>query len=239
MKESKFIELLNLYIDQQISPEDARLLEEEILQDPRRRRIYNQYCKMHRACTLVFENFRAQAQPAAGGVGQVANSVVEFQPPRRVGWAYSAAGLAAACVAVAVVGTRLYLRQSAPAALGAGTAVTEIMPSPVRTAPTTGVVRLDATSPRPAATGAGVVANLHLSRMPLPAQPASVSFVSVSAAASRSYLPAAQGAPGTSRPSIEQFVFEEPDAATEVPVLLRYRQPADSQIARTAYQFQR
>jgi len=28
MKESRFIELLNLYIDQQISPDDAALLEE-------------------------------------------------------------------------------------------------------------------------------------------------------------------------------------------------------------------
>ena len=50
MKESKFIELLNLYIDQQISPEDAALLEEAILQNPRRRQIYRQYCRMHKDC---------------------------------------------------------------------------------------------------------------------------------------------------------------------------------------------
>ena len=34
MKESRFIELLNLYIDQQISPDDAALLEEAILPQP-------------------------------------------------------------------------------------------------------------------------------------------------------------------------------------------------------------
>ena len=74
MKESKFIELLNLYIDRQISPEEAARLEEEILHNPRHRRIYQQYCRMHRACTLVLENIRAQADQGAG-VEEVAGRV--------------------------------------------------------------------------------------------------------------------------------------------------------------------
>ena len=59
MKDSKFIELLNLYLDQQIEPAEAALLEEEIARHPARRQTYQQYCRMHRACTLMFE----QAQP--------------------------------------------------------------------------------------------------------------------------------------------------------------------------------
>jgi hypothetical protein len=55
MKESRFLELLNLYVDQQIEPRDAELLEQEILRDPARHRTYVQYCRMHRACTMLYE----------------------------------------------------------------------------------------------------------------------------------------------------------------------------------------
>ena len=58
MKDSKFIELLNLYLDQQIEPAEAALLEEEIARNPARRQTYQQYCRMHRACTLMFEQSR-------------------------------------------------------------------------------------------------------------------------------------------------------------------------------------
>ena len=53
MKESKFIELLNLYVDHQISPDDAKLLESEVESNPTRRRIYRQYCQMQKACALM------------------------------------------------------------------------------------------------------------------------------------------------------------------------------------------
>ena len=99
MKESKFIELLNLYIDQQISPEDAALLEAEILQNPRRRQIYSQYCRIHRACTIALEQQKVLDETApAQGRGRV------FEAPRRSRWGYYAAGLAAAaCVSLVAV----------------------------------------------------------------------------------------------------------------------------------------
>jgi hypothetical protein len=64
MKESTFIELLNLYLDHEIGPADAARLESEIQQSPDRQRIYRQYCRMQKACAVLGEKFRTQA-PAA------------------------------------------------------------------------------------------------------------------------------------------------------------------------------
>ncbi len=61
MKNSTFIELLNLYVDRQISPADAALLEAEIQQNPQRRKIYREYCQMQKACAILSENFRTDA----------------------------------------------------------------------------------------------------------------------------------------------------------------------------------
>ena len=75
MKDSKFIELLNLYVDHQISAEDAARLEAEIQRTPERRRVYRQYCQMQKACTVLADNFRTQIPPAG--------KVVEFPRPAR------------------------------------------------------------------------------------------------------------------------------------------------------------
>lgn len=99
MKESKFIELLNLYVDHQISAPDAALLEAEIQRNPERRKIYREYCQMQKACAVLAESFRPQTQPTGG-------QVVEF-PQRRVRWNAATyvmgAMAAAACVALVVV----------------------------------------------------------------------------------------------------------------------------------------
>ena len=103
MKESKFIELLNLYVDHQITAADAALLETEIQRSPERRRIYRQYCQMQKACVVLAENFRTEAPDAAvsaeGNVGA-------FAPVRRSfargAWAAGALA-AAACVALVMV----------------------------------------------------------------------------------------------------------------------------------------
>lgn len=61
MKELRFIELLNLYVDQEISPAEAAELEAEIATKPDRRRTYEQYCRMQRGCSMLFEAVRAHA----------------------------------------------------------------------------------------------------------------------------------------------------------------------------------
>jgi hypothetical protein len=96
MKDSKFIELVNLYIDHQITPEDAALLEAEIQQKPERRRIYRHYCQMQKACMTLAENFRSDA---AGN-----DKVVEMESrPRRLAMITYAMGVAAAAACVALV----------------------------------------------------------------------------------------------------------------------------------------
>jgi hypothetical protein len=117
MKESKFIELLNLYIDAQISPEEATLLEAEILQNPRRRQIYSQYCRIHRACTIALEQHPAgsEAKPEPG-------KVVAFKEPRRARWGYYAAGMAAAAC-VTLLAVHSVVRQGVGASTPAAAAV--------------------------------------------------------------------------------------------------------------------
>lgn len=61
MKDQRFIELLNLYLDQQISEFEAAELEAEVTKNPERRRTYNQYCRLQRACAMLGEGAREQA----------------------------------------------------------------------------------------------------------------------------------------------------------------------------------
>lgn len=113
MKDSKFIELLNLYVDHQISSTDAALLEAEIQRDPERRRIYRQYCQMQKACVVLADTFRGDA-PVGG-------KIVDFPATRRTAanLAYTVGALAAAaCVALVMV-QRQQLTPSAPTEIAA------------------------------------------------------------------------------------------------------------------------
>lgn len=104
MKDNRFIDLVNLYIDRQITAAETAELEAEIQSNPRHRAIYRQYCQMHRATTLVYESFRADApaQQAATPAGE--GTIARFERDRRTHWGYYAGGLAAAaCLALVFV----------------------------------------------------------------------------------------------------------------------------------------
>ncbi len=109
MKDTRFIELINLYIDRQISPDETAELEAEIQANPRRRQVYRQYCQMHHATKLVYESFRAQSdQPAGPATVRQPGTIAEFASRRRAQqrtrWLYAASGLAAAaCLALVFV----------------------------------------------------------------------------------------------------------------------------------------
>ncbi len=69
MNQRKFLHLLNLYIDGEIPSAEAAELEREIIANPRRRKIYDDYCRIHRATRLVYERFReAAASPSIESV---------------------------------------------------------------------------------------------------------------------------------------------------------------------------
>jgi hypothetical protein len=104
MKDTRFIELINLYVDRQISPEETAELEIEIQANPKRRQVYQQYCHMHRATKLVYESFRTHADQPAGATvqpGSIAYFAQRRQRVRRNFWLSAVGGLAAAaCAAV-------------------------------------------------------------------------------------------------------------------------------------------
>ncbi len=105
MKDSEFIELLNLYLDHEISAADSARLEHEIRTDLDRRRIYRQYCRMQQACKLIASDFATDDVAPA----EADRKVVPFEPAarsqRRPVWI--GVTVAAACVAlVAMMGRR-------------------------------------------------------------------------------------------------------------------------------------
>lgn len=97
MKDHRFIELLNLYIDRQITVAETAELEAEIQQSPARQAVYRQYCQIHSATKMVYDSFRANAagqpvlQPSRPG------EIELFETKRgKSRFAYYAGGLAAA-----------------------------------------------------------------------------------------------------------------------------------------------
>ncbi|HEY4249066.1 MAG TPA: hypothetical protein VGM64_19735 [Lacunisphaera sp.] len=102
MKDNHFIELVNLYIDRQISGQEMESLEAEMQANPRRRAIYRQYCQMHRATTLVYESFRSEDGALSTDKLKTQAKIARFESRdgRRKHWSYYATGLAAACVAI-------------------------------------------------------------------------------------------------------------------------------------------
>ena len=133
MKESRFIELVNLYVDRQISTAETAELEAEIQVSPRHRKIYQQYCHMQRATKLVYESFRANAdQPVAEGAVR-GGSIAQFEHSRqRNRWAYAVGGIAAAaaCFAVVMVRSGSFSRGSALASAQPAPVVVAAMAAP-------------------------------------------------------------------------------------------------------------
>lgn len=80
MNDRRFIELLNLYVDQELTDDEARALEHEIAQRPERRQVYTQYCRMQRACVRLFDQ-----QPApAPRIERLAAAAVVAGPPETI-----------------------------------------------------------------------------------------------------------------------------------------------------------
>jgi anti-sigma factor RsiW len=101
MKDSEFIELINLYLDHEISAADSARLEAEVQANPARRRIYQDYCRMQKACKVLAQDFQTEAAPRDA-------KVIDFNSaarPARASGFYVGTALAAfaACVAVVFV----------------------------------------------------------------------------------------------------------------------------------------
>jgi hypothetical protein len=122
MNDTEFIELLNLYLDHEISAADAARLEAEVQTNPARRRVYQQYCRMQKACKMVADDFHTEPEYAGDASDK---KVVAFNPTlaavearrKRVGTMYTIGTFAAvaACVAIVFVGQSRKANQAIPA----------------------------------------------------------------------------------------------------------------------------
>ncbi len=107
MKDSEFIQLLNLYLDHEIAAADAARLEAEVQGNPDRQKIYRQYCRMQKACKLLTTDFRPELAPTH----RRDRTVISFGEqlaagaPRQVraGRPYAIGGFAAAAACVAII----------------------------------------------------------------------------------------------------------------------------------------
>lgn len=129
MKDSEFIELLNLYLDHEIGSADAARLETEVQQNPERRRLYRQYCAMQKACTELAVQYVDVEVPAP--------KIASFSP-RRQAW-YPAALAAAACLTVFLF---IRSREATPSAAPVSQPVAVSGPAKPAEAPLTPTFRL-------------------------------------------------------------------------------------------------
>ncbi|MBL9217302.1 MAG: hypothetical protein JNG82_02365 [Opitutaceae bacterium] len=104
MKDNRFIELVNLYIDRQITAAETAELEAEMQGNPQRRAVYRQYCRMHSATKQVYHSFRTEAHGPQPGASAGHAAITDFKRRPRVNWIHYAGGLAAAaCLALVFV----------------------------------------------------------------------------------------------------------------------------------------
>jgi hypothetical protein len=129
MKDTEFIDLLNLYLDHEITPADAARLEAEVQANPARRRIYAQYCRMQKACGALAADFGTA--PAAEGhdakiiAFDAAKAEAAAARRKRAGSFYTlgTVAAAAACVAFVFVGNSNQPASGQPDSLAAAPAV--------------------------------------------------------------------------------------------------------------------
>jgi hypothetical protein len=244
MKDPEFIELLNLYLDHEISAGDAARLEAEVQGNPERRRIYQQYCRMQKACRVLAEDFQG------GTVSVPELNIIDFksvpQRSRAGGWYTIGTVVAtAACVAIILVGRN---REEPP--------TSGISPTIAVTAPagdTSGIASGAAEAP--------VRALAHTVSMPLPMMQAPapalrpeqlylsrnarsdalVRAAAKEAAAHFAWMEQVQLSPLQPRAPLEALRFEAQPASfrTESRTYGSRQQPGDPQIEMTAFRFQR
>lgn len=222
MKDAKFIELLNLYLDHHLDPAEAAELEAEIQRNPARRRTYRQYCQMQKACNVLAADFRAQAPAQAPVLARPATR-------RRAPAAWYATGMlaAAACVAFLVV-SRPGLDQATPLAEVTPAPVVVQAPAPVAPLLSMPAVERNETELRTAFT-AQALASLN--------EPASTEALFADAARARyDWMQAVQLTPV----QLEQLRFETANPVESAGHrTFRSGRPLQGNVEMTAFQFQK
>ena len=99
MSNKEFLELLNLYIDQEISPEDRELLEQEIASNESRLAMFNEYIRLQKATEKLFNHFRDHLTDS---VDLKKYQILSRDSQQRLvlGSLYSAAAVLVACMSI-------------------------------------------------------------------------------------------------------------------------------------------
>ena len=133
MRDSRFIELVNLYIDRQITAEETAELEAEMQGNPRRRAVYRQYCQLHRATKQVYDRFRAHATDPQAAAPAGRAGIADFENRPRSNRIHYVGGLvAAACLALVFI---RYNSSSQPSAETLARVEASELPDQVTTVP--------------------------------------------------------------------------------------------------------
>lgn len=106
MNDARFKQLLNLYLDHELTSDQASELESEVLRNPARRQLYRDYCRLQRGCGLLFERTCSTA-PASFALARALNDAERKVAgtggiDRGAWWGYASAATVAACVAFVV-----------------------------------------------------------------------------------------------------------------------------------------
>ena len=220
MTHTKFIELLNLYLDHEITMEDAATLEAEIQRDPKRRAIYRQYCAMHKGCEQLAGAF---ANDRRGESRQVPAAAA----PRRTlpGWVTGLGMAAAACAAFAFVFVSRQGDVPAPT-------VAAVEPT-ATTTPATSVYSLAELNARPALHAVYTPTLVNLSR---PTANASQSeFYAATTGEAFDWMDQVKLAPVEN----DEFSFRVRPVVVEGSRTYRSHRPYEGNAEMTAFQFQR
>jgi hypothetical protein len=107
MKDARFKELLNLYLDQRLSAAEAAELEAGLREDPSRRRALRDYESMQSACSVLFSQVQSRAPSSEALRRALSRAEARIDSPRPVrdawGWpTWGVTGGLAACVALVV-----------------------------------------------------------------------------------------------------------------------------------------
>jgi hypothetical protein len=141
MKDTEFIELLNLYLDHELTPADCARLESEVKTNAARRRVYQQYCRMQQGCKALAADFAAEAPAVSSG------KILSFEsaaPARSRPLGLLTVGslaMAAACVAFVLVAR-------GPQPAGDSGAAVAHTPAKAEAAPSANVVAAADTGPQ-------------------------------------------------------------------------------------------
>ena len=231
MKDSEFIELLNLYLDHEISPADAARLEAEVQGNAQRRSVYEEYCRMQKACVLLAR----QAEPA---VEAEQRNVVAFEPVPSRSWGFGtyATGLcaAAACVALVLV-TRNRTEPGVDRVAGPSVeAVASVQPVKTEMAQPRMIARTISATPR----SSELKSAFTVPALVLNGDAPRASEILTTADARFDWMKTVHVSPAARVP-VEDLVFEVKPADARDSRTFRSHQPIQAQVEMTAFQFQR